>query len=79
MREASPRLTDRLARLDRSERSQNAAETRLNAEDTALGALATNLQRVRELAVLLGNGALQEGDALGIEAVFRALCIEARA
>ncbi|MGB0317221.1 MAG: flagellar hook-associated protein FlgL [Pseudomonadales bacterium] len=75
--EASLRLTDRLARLDRLERSQNAAETRLNAEDTALGALATNLQRVRELAVLLGNGALREGDALGIEAELRALKDEA--
>ena len=49
----------------------------MNAEDTALGALATNLQRVRELAVLLGNGALQEGDALGIEAELRALKDEA--
>ena len=75
--EASLRLTDRLARLDRLERSQNAAETRLTAEDTALGALATNLQRVRELAVLLGNGALRGGDALGIEAELRALKDEA--
>jgi len=75
--QASVRLSARLDRLDRLSSNQNAAEATLSAEETALAGLSTNLQRVKELAILLGNGALTEDDALGIEAELRSLKEEA--
>jgi flagellar hook-associated protein 3 FlgL len=75
--QASLRLAARLDRLDRFASNQDAAEATLSAEETALAGLSTNLQRVKELAILLGNGALTEDDALGIEAELRALKEEA--
>lgn len=75
--QASLRLAARLDRLDRLSSNQDAAEATLSAEETALAGLSTNLQRVKELAILLGNGALTEDDALGIEAELRALKEEA--
>ena len=75
--QASLRLSARLDRLDRFSSNQDAAEATLSAEDTVLAGLSTNLQRVKELAILLGNGALTEEDALGIEAELRSLKEEA--
>jgi len=75
--QASVRLSARLDRLDRLSSNQDAAEATLSAEETALAGLSTNLQRVKELAILLGNGALTEDDALGIEAELRSLKEEA--
>jgi flagellar hook-associated protein 3 FlgL len=75
--QASVRLAERLDRLDRLSSNQDAAEASLSAEETALAGLSTNLQRVKELAILLGNGALTEDDTLGIEAELRALKEEA--
>lgn len=75
--QASVRLAARLDRLDRLSSNQDAAEATLGAEETALAGLSTNLQRVKELAILLGNGALTEDDALGIEAELRSLKEEA--
>lgn len=75
--QASVRLAARLDRLDRLSSNHDAAEATLSAEETALAGLSTNLQRVKELAILLGNGALTEDDALGIEAELRSLKEEA--
>ena len=77
--QASMRLSARLDRLDRFSSNQDAAEATLSAEDTALAGLSTNLQRVKELGILLGNGALTEADALGIEIELQSLKEEALA
>lgn len=75
--QASLRLSARLDRLDRFSSNQDAAEATLSAEDAVLAGLSTNLQRVKELGILLGNGALTEEDALGIEIELQALKEEA--
>jgi flagellar hook-associated protein 3 FlgL len=75
--QASLRLTARIEQLDRFARAQDAAEARLNLEDSTLGALTNNLQRVRELALMLGNPTLTESDTLGIQAELRSLKEEA--
>jgi flagellar hook-associated protein 3 FlgL len=75
--QASLRLTTRIDQLDRFSRAQDAAEARLNLEDSTLGAITNNLQRVRELALMLGNPTLTESDTLGIQAELRSLKEEA--
>lgn len=77
--QASLRLTAGLDRLARFERNRESAELRLNTEETTLAALAQNLQRVRELALTLGNATLTEEDALGVQAELKALKSEALA
>ena len=77
--QASLRLTAGLDRLARFERNRESAELRLNTEETTLAALSQNLQRVRELALTLGNATLTEEDALGVQAELKALKSEALA
>ena len=53
---AAIRYRESLARLEQFDRNANSARTRLEYEETALGAVTNSLQRVRELALRGMNG-----------------------